>query len=101
MRCSPEKREDHLSLKNPDEAQAREKLVIFDSIPEFEWTVGCSSYLNEFYEPLGTIRKVFLICVIVSILLVLPLTFKISTAITNPLKKLMQYFDQATAGISL
>jgi signal transduction histidine kinase len=37
--------------KNPDEPEARLKLVIFNHIPEYDWIVGSSSYLDEFYQP--------------------------------------------------
>jgi PAS domain S-box-containing protein len=78
--------------KNPDEAQPREKLVIFNYIPEYEWIVASSSYLEEFYHPLTTIRSLVLFTAVVSLVLILVLTFKISASITNPLKKLMNHF---------
>ena len=40
------------SWQNPGESQKREKLVLFRYLPEFEWIVASSSYLDEFYAPL-------------------------------------------------
>lgn len=76
--------------KNPGESAARQKLVIFNYIPEYDWIVASSSYLDEFYSPLTTIRRLVFMTVLASLLLVLPIAFKISTSITDPLKKLMQ-----------
>jgi len=80
--------------KNPDEPGVREKLVMFNYIPEFDWIVASSSYLDEFYGPLKTVRRLFVATtVVVILLLVLPITFKISSSITQPLQRLMKHFD--------
>lgn len=39
------------SWKNPDEKSFRKKIVFFNLIPEFDWIVVCSSYLDEIYAP--------------------------------------------------
>ena len=82
------------SWKNPEEPRARKKLVIFNHIPEFDWIVASSSYLEEFYRPLTTIRNLVIATVAVTLFLVLPITFEISSSITKPLGRLMQYFDR-------
>ena len=84
--------------KNPDEAYHREKLVIFNHIPEFDWVVASSSYLDEFYAPLKTVRRIYLFNILVSLLLVVPLTWWLSSTITNPLGELMQRFAQGAKG---
>jgi PAS domain S-box-containing protein len=86
------------SWKNPGEANRREKLVIFNHIPEFEWIVASSSYLDEFYAPLKTVERIFLFNIAILVLLVPPLTLWISASITNPLQELMQRFAQAARG---
>jgi PAS domain S-box-containing protein len=82
------------SWKNPDEPEARIKLVIYNHIPEYDWIVASSSYEDEFYHPLATIRTLMVLTVVISLVLILALTFKISDSITNPLKKLMNHFHQ-------
>jgi PAS domain S-box-containing protein len=84
--------------KNPDEAYHREKLVIFNYIPEFQWIVASSSYLDEFYAPLKTVERIFFFTVTVTLMLVLPLTQWISSTITNPLRELMHKFSQGAEG---
>lgn len=83
--------------KNPDEPTARQKLVIFNHIPEFGWIVASSCYLEELYGPLSTIRNFTILTVVITLLLVLPITFTISSSITRPLQKLRQHFDRVVA----
>ena len=82
----------------PGEAQAREKLVIFNYIPEYQWIVASSSFLEEFFAPLKTIGHLILATVVISFILVLPITLRISASITNPLQELMQRFASGAKG---
>ena len=82
----------------PGESEAREKLVIFNYIPEYEWIVASSSFLEEFYAPLKTISHLILATVVISFILVLPLTSRISSSITNPLRELMERFASGAKG---
>ncbi len=84
--------------KNPGEKKARLKLCFFNSIKEYDWVVGAASYLDEFYHPLRTIGTLVLAAFLLTMLLVLSLSYKISNSITNPLQKLMDYFDNAGKG---
>jgi PAS domain S-box-containing protein len=86
------------SWKNPGEAHRRDKLVIFNYIPEYDWIVASSSYLDEFYAPLKTVEKIFVLTVLLSLFLVLPLTLWISASITNPLGELMRRFALGAKG---
>lgn len=83
---------------NPGESSPREKLVLFNYIPEFEWIVASSSYLDEFQAPLTTVSNVFWITVILTLVLFPPLTFLISASITNPLQELMHHFASGARG---
>ena len=84
--------------KNPGESRARDKLCIFTYIRDYDWIVGASSYLDEYYEPLATIRGLILVTFIVTMILILTLTVKISNSITRPLQGLMQHFENASRG---
>jgi len=84
--------------KNPGETRARKKLVIFNYIPEYQWIVASSSYLDELYQPLQTIRNVFLGISLLFFCIMLAVTFGISRTITTPLRQLMARFSTATAG---
>lgn len=84
--------------KNPGESRARQKLVLFNYIPEYQWIVACSSYLDELYKPLGTIRNVILGISILFFGIMLTITFRISRTITTPLRELMARFNAVTSG---
>ncbi len=84
--------------KNPDELERRQKLVIFNHIPEFDWIVASSCYLDEVYEPLNSLKHIGLIIVPVTLLLVFPITLLISASITRPLRTLMDRFRAGAAG---
>lgn len=84
--------------KNPGETTSRQKLCIFNYIPEYGWIVAASSYYEEFYEPLRTIGLGVLITFGITMLFVLTLTFKISESITSPLQKMMVHFENASKG---
>lgn len=86
------------SWRNPDEDDTREKLVIFNYIPEYDWIVASSSYLEEFYAPLRTVRNIIFFTVLVSLTLVIPLSMQIGASITNPLRELMNHFRLGADG---
>ncbi len=84
--------------KNPEDLEAREKLVIFNYIEQFQWIVASSSYLDEFYAPLHTIRRFMIGAMVTALLLLLPLTLIISRTITAPLQELMSHFSKVPNG---
>ncbi|MCP3955511.1 MAG: diguanylate cyclase, partial [Desulfobacterales bacterium] len=87
--------------KNPDEQVAREKLVIFNYIPELDWIVASSSYLKEFYNPLTTIAYSMLATIGIMLVLIIPLTWLISSRLARPLQEMINVFaDGARADFS-
>ena len=80
--------------QNPGDPGPRKKLVIFNYIPQFQWIVASSSYLDEFFAPLTTIRSFMIGAMIVALLILLPLTLVISHTITTPLHELMSHFSK-------
>ncbi|WP_207691966.1 cache domain-containing protein [Desulfonema limicola] len=86
------------SWKNPGEDKYREKIAIFNFIPEFNWIVESSGYTDEFYAPLKIMKRLIIAGALITLMLVLPITFSLSAAITNPLKKLMKLFETGITG---
>ncbi len=84
--------------KNPGEAVHREKLVIFNYIPEFNWIVASSSYLEEFYSPLRSMRKITFAAIFSSLFFMLPFIIRISASITTPLEELMKRLETGAKG---
>lgn len=77
------------SWRNPGEETAREKVVVFKYLPEFDWIVASASYVDEVYQPLHRVRTLFLVFVGGALLLLVVLTYAISRTITRPLERLI------------
>ncbi|MFH1113764.1 MAG: cache domain-containing protein [Pseudomonadota bacterium] len=86
------------SWKNPGEESFRDKLVIFDYIPEYDWIVASSCYLDESYAALTRVRNIVFATVIGTLLLVIPVTLVISGSILRPLKSLMRRLASGRSG---
>ena len=86
------------SWKNPGDAAPRKKLAMFNYIPELDWIVESSGYLEEFYGPLKTLRNLMLAGTLAALVLVLVVTFSLSSAITSPINDLMQRFARGATG---
>ncbi|MBA3008639.1 MAG: PAS domain S-box protein [Desulfobacula sp.] len=86
------------SWKNPGDEKLRKKLVIFNYIPEYEWIVASSSYLDEFYFPLGIIKHIIILVGVAALIVFIPISFVLSSTITKPLQSLMARFNQDIAG---
>ncbi|MBS3779386.1 MAG: cache domain-containing protein [Desulfovermiculus sp.] len=84
--------------RNPGETNLRRKMVIFEAIPEFDWVVASSLYLDEFYAPLTTVGRMIAAIMAMVLLLVIPITWSISATITNPIRELMHKFSQGAEG---
>ncbi len=84
--------------KNPSEKVPREKLVIFNYLPEYDMIVASSSYLEEFYQPLIVIRYIIFSSAIIAILLLLPFTMWIGDVIADPLSEAADRFQSAGEG---
>ncbi|MCF6249145.1 MAG: cache domain-containing protein, partial [Desulfobacula sp.] len=86
------------SWKNPGELFFREKIVLFNYIPEYDWIVACSSYLDEMYAPLNTIRNIILLTVFIILALVFITSFWINGSVLLPLRHLMNQFSLGASG---
>ncbi len=86
------------SWKNPGETRPREKLVIFNYIPEYDWIVSSASYLDEIYAPLTTIKTVVIAIVLLICILVSILSLWVNASVVRPLRTLKDRFDQGASG---
>ncbi|MCA1792282.1 MAG: cache domain-containing protein [Desulfotignum sp.] len=73
---------------------SRKKLVYFNHLPEYNWIVASSIYIDEFFSPLETIKNFILIVGLVSFVIFIPITFFVSATITDPLRKLMDRLNE-------
>ncbi len=86
------------SCKNPSENRYREKVVAFDTIKDFNWIIGSSSYKDEIFSPLVRMQNSFWKILTVALLLIGWVTLFISASITKPLQRLIQQFEQGAEG---
>ncbi|MBI9068020.1 MAG: cache domain-containing protein [Salinivirgaceae bacterium] len=84
--------------QNPHDPIVREKLVIFNYIPEYDWIVASSSYIKEFYEPIMKIWYIILVVFIAVLFFLFSLTAWYSRFISNTLNKLIQGFQKGGEG---
>ena len=86
------------SWKNPGEAFFRDKTVWFNYIPEYDWIVVCSSYLDEIYAPLTAIRNIIILTVCLILALVFITSLWINHAVIQPLWHLRDQFSLGASG---
>ena len=77
--------------------EPREKLEIFDYIPELDWIVASAGYHDELYESLRLTQRMILITLAWAILLLVPCTLWMSRFITRPLKRITGRFSKGAA----
>ncbi|HRF91509.1 MAG TPA: diguanylate cyclase, partial [Desulfobacter postgatei] len=75
--------------KNPGEQIAKERLVVFDFIPDFNWIIASSAYTEKVFAPLAEMRRIFFIILAASIAIIALVTLVVSTTITRPLTSLI------------
>ncbi len=85
-------------VKQKNVEQARDKLLIFNHIKEFDWIVVSSGFMDELYAPLETVKTIFNITIFMVLVVVLPISYSISNSITKPLNELMNRFSKAARG---
>ena len=86
------------SWKNPGEKSFREKVAIFNYIPEFDWIVVSTSYNDEFYGPLKTIKQIIIIMLAASVIFLFLLTYLYSSYFLKTLKALSRNFQLGISG---
>jgi PAS domain S-box-containing protein len=83
---------------DPGQTRQRRKMVIFNYLPEVEWIVASSSYMDEIYEPLEILSNVIIFSVLASMIVMLTLSFVVSQSITNPVRDLISTIAKASKG---
>lgn len=84
--------------RNPGETISRKKIVIYNYIPEYDWIVGATGYLEEFYAPLNAIRVTVFTTLVVLLGIVLVTTLSIAGSITRPLRQLEKQLAAGARG---
>jgi len=86
------------SWQHPNESKPRGKLLIFNYIPELDWYVASSGYVEEFNQPLQLIRHIILALVITSLIVLFFLTYLYSSYMVKGLNALIHGFETGSTG---
>jgi len=84
--------------QNPGDSRPRQKIVIYNYLPEVDWIVAASGYLDDFNAPLAYLRLVTLAVVLGVLGLGLPFAWWIGSSVTGSLKALGDGFVRAADG---
>lgn len=87
--------------KNPGETAFREKVASHRYIPQLDWIVASSSYLDEIYLPLFRLKVYLTAVFLISVITVIPLTVWLSANITGPIKELTLAIERGGTNIRL
>ncbi len=86
------------SLQNPGDDRPRRKLTAYRYIPEYEWIVASSSYLDEIYAPLKKLTSIILMTALLSVVIMLPIMLWVSSLLTRQLTRLVKGFAKGSSG---
>lgn len=96
--CNEKNGSTRYSWKNPGDQEEREKIAIFRYLPELDWIIVSTGYLEEVYAPLTTMRDVLYVAMLVTLILLMTISFLISRIISRPLQTIITAFAQGAAG---
>ncbi len=77
--------------KSPDDKNSREKIALFNYLPEYNWIVATSGYFDDFFQILDTIKNIIIIGCFLVLFSMLLSSLWLSKLITDPLKKLTDF----------
>ena len=84
--------------QNPGEDAPRKKVVVFAYIPEVNWIVASSAYLDDIYKPINAMFDIGTLVALFCLAGGALVAMQISTTITQPLDLLTQLFAKGATG---
>lgn len=84
--------------QNPGEKTPRKKVVVFGHIPEVDWIVASSAYLDDLYRPINTLRNIAIWVAVFCLLGGGLVVMRISASITRPVSMLAKRFAHGATG---
>ncbi|MCP4753328.1 MAG: diguanylate cyclase, partial [Proteobacteria bacterium] len=82
----------------PGRMEPRQVLEIFNYLPDLDWIVTATVYLDELYEPFLTLYFACLVTILLVLLLVFSMTWWISSSISNTFRDLMDNLSIGAMG---
>ena len=80
---------------NKQEKNIEKKIALFRYIPQLDWYITASVYLNEYNQPLKKLESAFITSFILLTIFMLIVTFWVSSYITQPLYDVINKLKQA------
>ncbi|WP_265821917.1 methyl-accepting chemotaxis protein [Geovibrio ferrireducens] len=84
--------------KNPNETNARDKIVIYKYIPEVDWIIAAGSYIEELEAPLIRMRNMIMIETPIILALFILTSYFAASTITRPLLGFVTVFREIAEG---
>ncbi len=75
--------------------QNLEKIMVFTEVPQYNWIVGATSYKDDFYSSLDSVRFIFAIILLLSLVVIIFVTQWISGSLVSHINLLK---DKLTHG---
>ncbi len=86
------------SWKNPGETTPREKFAYFSYLPELGWTIAISTYTEEYFGALGTVRSVIIAGVAAIVLFTMLIVLLFSRSIAMAIERMTAAFAHLASG---
>ncbi|MHB8762747.1 MAG: cache domain-containing protein [Deferrisomatales bacterium] len=84
--------------QNPGDPAPRQKVVVYDFVPETQWIVASSAYLDDLYEPLAAMRNRIAAAALFCLAVGVALVARVSASITRPLGLLADHLARGAEG---
>jgi methyl-accepting chemotaxis protein len=84
--------------KELGETEPRDKIVGYAYFPEWDWIIGCGSYLDEFTAPVTSMRNVIIVLGCLCLLISLVVAWYAAMTMTRPIKRLVTVADAVAEG---
>ncbi|MFN2355583.1 MAG: cache domain-containing protein, partial [Desulfopila sp.] len=82
------------SWRNPDEAESRKKIAVFETLPEYDWLVVSSAYAAEVLKPVYIARLVAHGATLMYLLVASMASFYLSRRLTRPVDAMLEQLDK-------
>ncbi|MBU1234005.1 MAG: cache domain-containing protein, partial [Proteobacteria bacterium] len=82
--------------KNPEELESRRKIAVFESLPEYGWTVVSSAYLDEIMSPVKLIINLGYISILVLFIAASVAVYFLSGRLSKPIDAMIHQLDENT-----
>ncbi len=84
--------------RNPKDSKLRDKILIYKYLPELQWYVGSTSYVDEVFSPLSRISLWVGLSLLLFLVIFTAVTLLISKTVTKPLENLTRNLEAGAKG---